>query len=131
MKLKEINKVIYDDKQTVFSENGLINKKEITYNLNGIYSCSFCLFEGKFNEFLPTSKINLKVCPECKNRMWRSTILEKKTIKEFAEWVFNYAKSGFWEKCNFEVFNDRLYKRGLSKQFWDRYKELKGEYIEE
>lgn len=46
--------------------------------------------------------------------------------EQYAKWVWDYRKSGFWQKVNFEAFKGRLVALGISKRFWDTYKKYKG-----
>ena len=93
--------------------------------------CPFCLHEGPLGAFLISTKKGfhkgLGKCPECQNMMQLRTLTAKWTPSQFAEWVYDYRLSGFWQKCKFKTFNDRLYRLGWSYEFWDRYKQLKGE----
>lgn len=93
--------------------------------------CPFCLHIDKIGNFLISTKKGYHKgqgkCPECQNRMELQTLTAKWTPEQFADWVYPYSRSGFWQKCKFKTFNDRLYKIGWSYRFWRRYRELKGE----
>ena len=97
---------------------------------NKDFFCPFCLFEGVLSRFtLIYNKggvAYMAVCPDCKNRMVVRSLVECMTVGEYADWVFGYASSGFWQKINFRVWSGRLYGLGMSEEFWVRYKELKG-----
>jgi len=97
------------------------------------YICPFCLNRSEPKNFiiqLPKGKIHhgLGKCPHCHNQVQWQTLMKVKemTIEEFAYWCFDYALDGFWEKADYKSFNKNLTAMGLSKRFWDRYKELKG-----
>jgi len=106
-----------------------------TYTITTPVLCPFCLHIGKINEFLISTKKgyhrNLGQCPECNNKMRLSTLTAEWTPEQFAEFAYNYATSGYWQKVPFKKFNNRLYKIGWAKKFWDRYKQLKGEDTQE
>ena len=127
MSYKEQIQLRYDKKQVKFNKNGTLTKNEVLKNLSEIYLCPFCLYKGKFGEFLSSNRINIVICPECENNMMIETLVNEMSIEQFARWVFDYALTGFWEKCKYEIFNKRLYKMGLSRRFWDEYKRLKGD----
>lgn len=95
-----------------------------------VYYCPFCLYFGGHREFetltkkgKPSKKI---ICPACKNGMLNRTLTTKMTAEQYAEFVYMYSSSGFWQKINFEQWKERLNKLGMAKQFWDKYKLLKG-----
>lgn len=101
-----------------------------TVNFNMMVSCPFCLHDDKLKAFLVSTKKGISQkkanCPECHNGMMMKSLTADWTPEEYAEWVFEYRRSGFWQKCKFSTWKDRLYKRGWSKRFWDKYRELKG-----
>ena len=134
---KARNKARYDKRQlildprteTVAVERTKEVKVHIEYKTT-IYYCPFCLHYGRHEEFetktakgKPSKKIR---CPECQNGMLNMTLTEKMDAEKYAEWVFMYRSSGFWQKCPFKKWKDRLYKLGMSKKFWEKYKLLKG-----
>lgn len=101
------------------------------FNFDVIVGCPFCLSFHKGGDF--RCEKGLLVCPECKTKFQkRSVIKEGMTAEDFAEWCFNYAKEGFWQKVpNFKEFCARLTDLKISRQFWDHYKRLKGPTDEE
>lgn len=134
---KTKNKARWDSKQLVIDPLASIGaserKKQVTtvmeYKIT-IYYCPFCLYYGQHRDFetltkkgKPSKKIE---CPECKVMMLDRTLTEKMNAEQYAEWCFDYSSSGFWRKINFDVWKGRLYKLGMSKKFWDKYKLLKG-----
>ena len=72
-------------------------------------------------------------CPNCSNFTRLKTLLFVKdcTNQEYAKWVFDYRLSGFFKKINFELWTKKMHKLGMSYEFWEKYKELKGENINE
>jgi hypothetical protein len=93
--------------------------------------CPFCLHADKLQAFLtagtPKSPYSRAVCPECKNGMRMSSLTSEWTPEQYAEFVYPYAGSGFWQKCKFSIWKKRLAQIGWTQRFWDRYKQLKGE----
>jgi len=105
---------------------------------NRMIMCPFCLNSS----YLTQMNIDhgLYQCNYCKNRMSDKTILlifdifnSEKTIKtnEFAVWVFGYRMNGFFQKIKFQEWTKKLYDLGISYDFWEKYKQLKGEYQQE
>ena len=126
-----------DSNQFIFDEEGHTGRKKTrttimtTVELKAVkYLCPFCLHSGYIHEYTHKLKSGGESkrlhCPECDVEMRKESLTDHKTIEEYAEWVFNYSMSGFWKKCPFDKFNDRLYKLGMSYRFWKKYKELKG-----
>jgi len=124
-----------DTNQAKFSAAGhLVQKmqtKTQTYEVASIVACPFCLHIGKIGSFLISTKKgyhkSLGKCPECKNQMQLRSLTAEWTPEQYAEWCYDYAKSGFWQKTPFKKWSDRLYKIGWSYRFWQKYKQLKGE----
>jgi len=102
-----------------------------TYTIDEPVMCPFCLHIGKINEFLLSTKKGfdkrLGQCPECENKMMIRSLTAEWTPEQFAEWVYNYVESGYWQKVKFDKFRERLNKIGWSYRFWTKYKQLKGE----
>lgn len=96
-------------------------------------TCPLCLGLEQFNRFLVSNKKGISrsvgKCPLCGQGMFLKTLvhMEKCTAKQYAEWVYQYSRSGFWKKVDFAVWKRRLQLMGWTQDFWDRYKELKGE----
>ena len=131
-----------DKKQLTFTANGEVAKKKDNEGtrvalelLSPLYCCPFCLYAGKVHTFeMKTPKGNTSKrykCPECNAIMVKRTLEKKMDAEEYAEWVFDYRLSGFWQKCNFKVWKERLYKLGMSHKFWEKYRLLKGEVAEQ
>ena len=98
-------------------------------------SCVFCLYTTKLQKFFKTDAkgrtIALVECPECHNKMRLKTLLTDMTPQEYAKFVYGYRLSGFWQKCPFAKFNQRLMALGVSREFWNEYKKLKGKDTEQ
>ena len=69
-------------------------------------------------------------CPLCglTFRMRNLVGMTKWTAKEYAKWVYNYSKEGFWRKVStfFKTWKGRLKLMGWTDEFWKVYGELKG-----
>ncbi len=93
-------------------------------------SCPFCLHDDKLQAFLVSTKKGISQsranCPECHNGMMMKSLTADWTPEQYASWVFAYRVDGYWKKCKFSIWKERLYKRGWSKRFWEKYKSLKG-----
>jgi hypothetical protein len=92
--------------------------------------CPFCLHIGHQKDFLmykDDKPITYRVkCPECEQTFLMKTLMADMSVVEFADWVAEYARSGFWTKCSFEKFTARLKLLGWSKTFWERYRAMTG-----
>jgi ribosomal protein S27AE len=128
-----------DDKQQLtFGSSGKVEQRkrmvtvtDSTLPVNMLVMCPFCLYQARLQRFLvSTSKgiSHLKAqCPDCGNGMMMKSLTSEWTPEQYAEFVYPYAGSGFWQKCKFETWKKRLAQIGWSKRFWDRYKALKGD----
>ena len=133
---KEILQLEYDKKQMQFALDGtlIINQKVINeqtplislINEQNYWICPFCLENS--NKFIIENKGLIK-CPNCSNFMKLKTLLFIKDCSnfEYAQWVFDYRLSGFFKKINFELWIKKMHELGMSCEFWEKYKELKGE----
>jgi len=94
------------------------------------YFFPFCLYIGYQKEFLMykgDTLITYRVqCPDCGQTFNMKTLMSDMSIMEFADWVADYARQGFWQKCDFEKFNQRLKQLGWSYLFWERYRAVTG-----
>jgi len=115
---------------TVVESSMEINpKKKVT--------CPFCLGLEGFRLFLVSTKKGISrgmaKCPLCGLSFHMKSLVNmaKWTAKEYADWVFEYSKAGFWAKVKFDTWKKRLFLMGWTNDFWDRYKELKGEDTDE
>lgn len=96
--------------------------------------CPFCLTTMELFKF--RFEKGLRVCPVCTNQLRLDTLIKIQSIEEFVKFVFNYRFSGFWNKINYQIkdrdkafdwFNIRLHDLGLSHDFWEKYKQLRGD----
>lgn len=101
------------------------------YPITTKFMCPFCLYIDNIYKFRVKTKEGYSEkrarCPDCDNLMQIRSLTKPMSIEEYAEWVFNYSLSGFWEKCPYKKFRERMWKLGWSRRFWKKYKELKGE----
>lgn len=142
---KEVLELEYDKKQMQFAIDGtlIINKKIIDENIPLIvlinekkfYICPFCLETS--NKYMIKNK-GLLSCPNCLIDMKLKTLLfiQNCTNEEYAKWVFDYRLSGFFTKLksgnnSFEKWNKKMKELGISYEFWEEYKKLKGDYSEQ
>lgn len=113
------------------SLRGAVFKAQTGADLNKLFFCPFCLMENKLQKFLISTKKGLSntrgLCPACGEGMLLRSLTRDWTPQTYAQWVFEYARSGFWKKVNFEVWKTRLQECGWSQDFWDVYKQLKAE----
>jgi hypothetical protein len=136
----------YDKAQMCFQgETVIANPRtyaniELEFKPNKILVCPFCLTQHELRLFLIPSKSKSKtqkanhylgLCPECKNQVTYKILFAcgKWNGSEFADFVFPYAKMGFFKKIypDFKTWNERLRDTGESFEFWLRYHLLKGE----
>jgi hypothetical protein len=109
--------------------------------------CPFCLSFLPFSKFLVSLKSKKGKglgfdrgkgkCPECGQGMRLDTLLSMRKwllegplgegVKLYARWVFDYRKSGFFQKIKFSQFNSMLKSMKVQREFWDEYKRLKGD----
>jgi len=138
IKFKDQIKAKLDKRQTELAPNTETGVKEKTptfniqtANMTDIVTCPFCLYFGKIKEFLVSTKKGISQyrakCPECQNGMLIRSLLQEMTVEEYAEWVYNYVENGFWQKCKWYTWKDRLAKLGWAYKFWKKYRQLKGE----
>lgn len=134
MDYKQVEKAKYDAQQYTLNPDLsiIINqrkyaKKEMEKDFTKIVMCPFCLNTTELWRF----KFNggLRICQNCLNRMRLETLIKISSIEEFAKFVFNYRFSGFWDKIypDFKAWNKKLFELGLSLEFWEEYKKLKGD----
>lgn len=107
--------------------------------------CPFCLMINKFPKFRISKPKKcsprgvhlvydkrLARCPDCGTLLlWRTLrFMDSVDAVKFADWVFPYRLSSFWQKINFKKWNQRLSELGWSEDFWKRYHELRGDIDE-
>lgn len=134
----KINDDIYQFKLnpdlSITKNDSPLAKKQPNIKFDDIVLCPFCLNSNVLDSF--KIEKGLRVCPTCKRKLKFSTLAEVSNIEMFIDFVFNYRLNGFWSKIcldvvpkkRFETWNNRLYKLGISQIFWERYKEMKGDY---
>jgi len=100
-------------------------------NMEIKYACPFCLHIAQLKEYLISTKKGihqgLGECPECHCKMQFKSLKAEWTPEQYAEWVFEYAARGFWQKIPWATWKRRLEELGWAQRFWDKYKQLKGE----
>jgi hypothetical protein len=143
---KEQQKIIYDIKQyklnpdlTISKNNFRFAKEESDIKYDEVVLCPFCLMSYELGKF--ALRKGLRVCPCCGTKLKLSTLSEIRDLNKFVQFVYNYRLNGFWGKIcmdipqkthdtRFNEWNKRLSNLGLSRDFWDNYKRLRGD-IEE
>ncbi len=96
-------------------------------------TCPFCLSLNRLSTFLISTKKGfdrgLGKCPSCGQKMKLVTLVKMESWKpeEYAAFVFDYRRSGFWQKISFATWKNRLKLMGWTKPFWDEYKRLRGD----
>jgi hypothetical protein len=112
-----------------FTERGIDPFKDVT--------CPFCLGLNKLRLFLISTKKGYDrgrgKCPLCDQGIKLQTLINMSswTPEQYAAFVFDYRRSGFWQKIQFSTWKKRLGMMGWTRQFWDEYKKLKGESSDE
>lgn len=100
-------------------------------------TCPYCLSYMKLRTYLKSTKkgFNKKdgKCSLCGNSFELETLVKmgKWTPEEYAQYVYNSRRSGFWQKIKFYEWKERMELMGWLKQFWDAYKKLKIEDSQE
>lgn len=141
---KKQDEIIRDIQQTFLNPDLSISKNtysfakksKSSFNYNYIALCPFCLSSNAIGDY--SLRKGFRVCPICGSNMKLSTLTEIQDLKEFVDFVFNYRYSGFWSKIcldvpqttpniRFETWNRRLYELGISKEFWEIYRNLRGD----
>lgn len=133
---KEQMKVSDDKKQTILSPKGCSPNpnKYATYidkhDFTSVVMCPFCLRKDFLHTF--EHKSGLYICSECGNKMMLNTLVKKMDVRDFARWVYEYRKNGFFQKVypDFKEWSKRLNDMGISYDFWEFYKELRGDVVE-
>ena len=126
-----------DLSQTCFKPDGSIYErapvqvKDASVDVTQTVFCPFCLQSDKLQVFLISTKKGISKsrgqCPKCQSGMMLHTLLRQWTAESFADFVFNYARQGYWQKIKFEDWKVRLNALGWGPGFWDRYRALKAE----
>ena len=130
-----------DAVQSKFGKDGnvLVTEAQIFSEFKNIdllqtVNCPFCLLPGRIQQFLVSTSKGISEtkahCPNCNNGMMLRNLVMKWTAESYAEWVFGYARSGFFQKINFDNWKKRLAELGWANAFWDKYKTLKADAVE-
>jgi hypothetical protein len=142
-KYQREEKARYDKEQFSFSKDGSISPNlrnyayvSASFDSEQLLICPFCLKPKELKEFVfKESNRFMAKCPNCKQQVQFKTLINmlKWTGKEFADFVFPYSKMGFWKKVYpcFHDWKQKLIFLGMSTSFWERYKELRGDYENE
>lgn len=133
-------KARFDRAQSVLTELGAApNPRRYTVTASSLVdpnkkvTCPFCLGLEQFRGFLVSTKKgfsrSLGKCPLCGEGMRLKTLMDmlKWGPREYAEFVAPYASEGFWKKCKWETWKKRLFLMKWTREFWDRYHELRGQ----
>lgn len=101
--------------------------------------CPFCLSYRQVSQFLISTKKGFDLgkgrCSECGNGVQWKTLRFMKVCspEQYAVWVWDYKKSGFFKKINFAKWRVALSnmqtreRDNFGARFWARYSELKKE----
>ena len=96
-------------------------------------TCPFCLGYSRLRLFLQSTKKGFNrgigKCPLCGQGAKLQTLVKMETWgpEEYAQFVFDYRSSGFWQKIDFASWKKRLALMGWTERFWNKYKELRGD----
>ena len=113
-----------------------------------LYYCPYCATRGTLIKFrIPTKKgISRRMvqCPECHNRMKLVSLTRKLSVEEWAQWLYvairfsnqikhEKGKRGadvteyvtVYQRVNWELLKENLYKYGIASRFWDSWKDIK------
>lgn len=137
-KCRREDKASRNNKQATFTKIAKLKLKQqpkietfFKYGATKVFYCPFCLGIHPFSKYLISTKKGyhkgLMQCPECNNKFRITTLTEIASPEEYAEFVYPYSASGFWQKVPWTKWKERLYGIGWAQRFWKRYKELKGE----
>lgn len=143
---KKQQKLIEDAQQfflnpdlTITKNNHIYTIKQSDITFETVVLCPFCLMSYELGKF--SLRKGLRVCPNCGSNLKLTTLSEITDMDKFVKFVFGYRFNGFWNKIcldvpqktvntRFNTWNSRLYSLGLSREFWDKYKNMKGDYEE-
>jgi uncharacterized CHY-type Zn-finger protein len=133
MKYEQQIRTQEDKYQTVFQNGQIIQNKSFliinnpTIDFTKKVLCPFCLNVNTLDKFKKDRA--WYICPNCKQLLTVKTCVSimKMNPKQFALWVFNYRLSGFFGKIKFKEWTQKLYELGVSQEFWEEYKSLRGD----
>jgi hypothetical protein len=93
--------------------------------------CPFCLYSDFISRFQTKTasgkSSKMYKCPDCRITMRQDSLTKHMTTEEYAQWVFDYPAAAFWHKIPYSTWKERLRGFGLSRDFWNKYHQLKGE----
>ncbi len=119
----------FDKKSTMVAPAKPVVETFTAKNCNELVMCPFCLHQAFLSSFFISNKKGISQgkaeCPECHNTMLMKSLWQDMSPTQYAQWVFNYKSMGFWQKCPFAKWKDRLYAIGWGFEFWIEYKRLK------
>jgi len=88
------------------------------------FLCPFCLHEDIIKAFKTGNRTY--GCPECKNNMYKISLIVNMNVREYTKFVYIYMKEfRGWTKFDWEKMKERLCERGLIREFWSEYYRLK------
>lgn len=133
---EDIEQYVLNPDLTISKNKSLIAEKQPNMNYNDMVLCPFCLKSFELGTFF--IRKGLRVCPNCGSQLKLSTLTELDNLDKFVSFVFNYRLNNFWSKIcpdvkpvnsdtRFKEWNKRLSDLGISQEFWDKYKLLKGD----
>jgi hypothetical protein len=130
-----------DQSQACFRPDGSVDpriKPEVvseSLDTLKVVMCPFCLGKDRLQVFLVSTKKGISRskahCPHCNNGMLLHTLLVEWSPESFADFVYGYRKSGYWQKISFADWKQKLEELGWARPFWDHYKEMKAENADE
>lgn len=102
----------------------------VIMSYNTLYVCPYCAYEGQLIEFRLKQKKGYshhkKQCPDCFNIMFKETLTQEVTIKQWATWLYSTCREiGGYDKIKWTKLFERLKTFGISYEFWDEWKKAK------
>jgi len=96
------------------------------------YVCPFCLYEGYLHEFQIMNKNGVSKkrakCPDCGQKMRMTTLTQKMTPVELAQFIFDYTYIWGRDKLSWDKIKSRLKLLGIANTFWTAWKQIKNEW---
>ena len=135
------NRLISDKKQTLLAPEGCIKNPNINAEIppkeqiqGKNLICPYCLRIAEYYKF-KFRKGELFECEHCKSKLRAYTLMYMYNIFQdrdnfipvYAEWVYNNRTNGFFQKIDFQDWNQQLSFLGIQYEFWENYKRIKGE----
>ena len=136
---EDINQYVLNPDLSITKNTSKLAKKQFKADFDMMVLCPFCLNIHQLGEYSLWK--GLRFCPSCTIQLKISTLTEINDLDRFVKFVYDYHFNGFWDKIcldvlridkdsRFKEWNTRLYRLGLSKSFWEKYKTLKGDFGE-